>query len=81
MKTKTLNAMCICNENLYEINTEICSVLPCEHLYHMKCIKTINMKICSLCLTKIDKFVNINQINILIDRFLNTLLYLKIKKI
>lgn len=56
---KIINSVCVCKSG-FSLKTNIVVLLPCEHLFHKKCIKPYHK--CPLCNNKILKVMGYDQI-------------------
>ena len=52
-KDKDLNFKCVCGR-LYAKATELAMVLPCEHIFHVVCLRKHKYKFCPICDTEVD---------------------------
>ena len=61
---KELNSTCYCDQRLY-FGEDLSIIYPCEHLIHSQC--DINLQMCPLCNTKINKVYNESDIITIIN--------------
>jgi hypothetical protein len=50
---KNLNVNCICGKTDHK-PWKVAMLLPCEHMFHIRCIKRHNLEFCPICNTEID---------------------------